>query len=290
MIFVYFLICVACVFLSLVLVFREETRLLEREGRNTYTVQPKAVIATRDLPIGAYGAAFERFVQYVEILKPDYILGIHTGGRLLSVLVGDRLGFDPDKIGFLHTRIERDTRIQFAEAETGATGKSSIPSGTVLLIDDIVRGGGTLNEATAFLREQTISGKLAITDLRTASLCVQSESNVRPDWWGIEVKSSMFQTPFTRLSNAILNAYRKHRRGEPLSRAEKDFIARHESIVLDYERSLAIAKSITSDIQFFQGDRNSRERQIIRLRQLLKLTHANGRVFRWRDQAKAAPA
>jgi len=187
----------------------------------------------------------EELSAYVRLIKPDWIAGVHPGGRLLSVYVADQIDFPKNRCLFVRTSPDRTDSIEFEP-------KSDIPNeplqGKIVIIDDISRTGDTLSSLKWFLMRKNYIEGYQLTEVYFAVLLVVSEegasrSRFRPDWVYFRTDKKFFRLPWSELSIETAAAYAHRRQGLSYSQAVID---RHEKIVSDPDYALHLAKSYIS--------------------------------------------
>jgi hypoxanthine phosphoribosyltransferase len=188
--------------------------------------------------------------EYTKVFSPDWIMGVHTGGRLLSVLLAEEVGHPRGACGYIGTKSTRSKRITI---ETHNRNSNRPLEGKVLIVDDISRTGNTLdcvkshlehiNFSTFFDEEQGKS--VAILDsVKFAVLVVVDDSDerdlkFRPDWVRYKTAEDFFKLPWSELSAKIESAYKSRSSGYEY---DSDAIETHENIIKDYDFALNCAR------------------------------------------------
>src|ERR1700674_4116947 len=49
------------------------------------------------------GEAMSKLVTYVKAIEPDWLVGVHPGGRLVSVLLAEQVNFPPNRCLYVRT-------------------------------------------------------------------------------------------------------------------------------------------------------------------------------------------
>ena len=181
--------------------------------------------------------AVVKLVAYSKQLNPDWIVGVHPGGRLLSVYVADRIGLDQSKCGFVRTDPDRTDRLVL---ELPPNEKMT---GRLLLVDDISRTGDTLDALKWFFIERNFSSICALDRINFAVLLVVSDPDnayaFRPDWVRFRTEKKWFRLPWTDLAVRIKTAFAFRKMGLQFSQAAID---QHEQLVSDYNYALGLAR------------------------------------------------
>lgn len=156
--------------------------------------------------------ACDALVEYARGFKPDWILGVHPGGRLLSVYVGHLLGIPADRCLFVSTCREY-------QDEPEVRGFLERVEGKLLVIDDISRSGATLHVVKDLLEDLNRSGKFDLGRVAFAALTVVTmpfggRDIFRPDWTRFGTTDPNFHLPWTGLSREIRTELVKRKAGQ----------------------------------------------------------------------------
>jgi adenine/guanine phosphoribosyltransferase-like PRPP-binding protein len=190
-----------------------------------------AIIHGDRLSGNAFHGAIDKLVQFARLQNPDWIVGLHPGGRLISTYVAEQLGVAPDRCLFLRTdlnrmRAEVDMTLNL-RFEAEPVGRME---GKVLVVDDVSRTGRTIKEVGAFLAERTNSGLASIRGVCFAVL-VRAEVSIQQTsvWAAYTTRERNINLPWSPLSNRIDQAYAEiqARYGEHLEQ--------HRRLVFDFE-------------------------------------------------------
>jgi hypoxanthine phosphoribosyltransferase len=178
-------------------------------------------------------------IAYAREYKPDWIAGVHPGGRLLSVIVGEQLGLSPDRCIYVSTYRSRTANIDFMPPI------NNVFAGKLLIIDDISRTGDTLRAIRSYLYARNLGdSNYRLTSVRFAVLLVvetpdDSELRFRPDWVYGRTKNQNFKLPWSQLSADIREAYDNRQARYWYNR---DAIREHRRICRDFEYALEKAR------------------------------------------------
>jgi hypoxanthine phosphoribosyltransferase len=175
-------------------------------------------------------------VGYSKRIKPQWIVGVHTGGRILSAHVANILNFPENKCIFAHTISDRSSFIEF-------NTKYNMIDGNILVIDDVRRSGRTLEIIRGELYKRAYEEKLNIElhfavlfDIKSMSKSYQ----FAPDWIGKIITDNDVLLPWSELSSRTRLAYYNRSLG---SSYDREIIEQHERFADD----MSIAKSVASD-------------------------------------------
>lgn len=165
-------------------------------------------------------------------LQPDYVMGVHVGGRLLSTTVCDVIGLDRKKCLFVSTHRSRNELFTI-EAEGG--GPPDKIEGSLLIIDDISRTGNTLRDLKNFLHRQNYDASVRLSQVTFAVLVVADKGAKRvfvPDWAYFHTDEKYFKLPWTDHSLEVATAY--DRRATNLTLIDRG----KSDLVVDYNEYL----------------------------------------------------
>jgi hypoxanthine phosphoribosyltransferase len=184
--------------------------------------------------------AINQLKSYAESVKPDWILGVHPGGRLLSVLVADQMGFPKERCRFIRTTSHYSKKIVL-EPETY---RPNDVQGTMLVVDDISRTGNTLSVVKSFLIAKNYTEGNQLTRVLFSVLLLvlsdeKQEFRFRPDWVCYGTDNKWLELPWSDFSHGVSVAYR----GKSSKREyDHDIIEEYDRIVADYDYALNLAK------------------------------------------------
>jgi len=167
----------------------------------------------------------------------DFIVGVHTGGRFISVLVADLINFPRHRLAFAHTERVRKPEIEFS-------GDTNRLFGKVLVIDDICRTGATLESMRSYFLLKIMDKTYDIESLDFACL-VSVRSQVKDkipfhlNWVAAYTENRNLPFPWAELSAETRCAY-SYRQSELDYDEHK--IDQHERLTCDYDLALKEAK------------------------------------------------
>jgi hypothetical protein len=135
-------------------------------------------IASQDDRIGDEG--IRALIDYAAELKPDWIAGVNSGGRVLSITVAKQIAFDLSRC--FYVRYDTDTE------ELTVVRDPVVPLyGTLLVIDDISKSGNTLAAVKDYFIDHNGSQGMMLTRARFAVLVLDDtpddpHTDFVPDW------------------------------------------------------------------------------------------------------------
>jgi adenine/guanine phosphoribosyltransferase-like PRPP-binding protein len=191
--------------------------------------------------------AIASLIEFAREKKPDQIVGVHTGGRLASVLVCEALGLSSHKCGFISTDINPG-REPYLRPETNSL------SGRLLIIDDVTRTGSTFEIIRRNIIRDTLSGVYSVISANFAVLLVAKERKrlekgfFIPDWWAFTADNPDQALPWSSLSANIRAAHLLKRRNKAYDKKKIDL---HDELVKNYEFSLYTVKLALDDNKRF---------------------------------------
>ena len=189
------------------------------------------------LSTSALNDAVARLIEYATEVNPDWIVGVHPGGRLLSVYMADKINLDASRCLFVRTDPDRTDRLVF---ELPPNEKMS---GTLLVIDDISRTGDTLEALKLFFVERNFTDVCALQRIYFAVLLVVSiadyEESFRPDWVRFRTDNRWFKLPWTDLAVKVKTTFAAKRMGLHF---DPNVIEQHERMTIDHNYTLGLAK------------------------------------------------
>lgn len=178
--------------------------------------------------------AIDQLVKYAKEIDPDCIVGVHAGGRLVSALVCEELDIPEHHCGYFSTDLYRDREPQLFM-------KSNSLHGKVLVIDDVIRTGSTLEMIRRKITHDTFYKKMDVDSSFFAALVVAedrrkfSKGYFFPDWLRFKTKRDDEQLPWSRLNAGI-------RMAMMYKNKDRDFdeymIAVHDRLIKDVSFAL----------------------------------------------------
>ncbi len=187
---------------------------------------------------------------FTKSYRPDWIIGIHTGGRLLSSLVASKLDIPRQRVIFAHTEAARASEFRIRDANR--------LTGRILFIDDITRSGGTLRALNRHVMQRVLRGEYAVSDVKYAVLVVVQMRDSRtgelvrvfdPHWAKFSSDFSYISLPWSRLTDRIKAEYDLRNRG---LKFDEYYIDLHEKMVSDFALSKAIAEAAVANSEEFE--------------------------------------
>lgn len=193
--------------------------------------------ALRAVPLNKLLLAIHDLTEYARDFNPSWIVGVHPGGRLLSVYIADKLSIPLDRCLFAHT--EPDS---VSEVFIRGLKQDQELTGSVLVIDDIARTGKTLRSVQAHFRYYTDLGTYKLDRLWFAVLLLvdrEKEMVFVPDWYKFATKVPFIKFPWSPLSEKIRHELAQKARGFDV---DERYLALHERMAKDPKISLEVAR------------------------------------------------
>jgi hypothetical protein len=187
---------------------RHELRELARSVHNQYVfteddrealAESLEEIGSRDPRLISVGVPALR--DYAEELKPDWIIGVNVGGRLLSAALARAIGLDASRIVYIHHDPVTKSLVSVPKIDE--------LKGTLLVIDDISRSGGTLRFVKTSLESANGRGNFQLSCVRFAVLVVDAtagevHADFTPDWAMYVTRSAKpFEFAWTPISEKV---------------------------------------------------------------------------------------
>lgn len=184
-----------------------------------------------------FDAALKRMVEYAKDYRPDWILGVHPGGRLASVLVAKTIGLTREKC--IYVRTDRGSSDGFGFEPLPNT----LMEGRVLIIDDITRSGATLRAVKSFIEDSIYSGSTKFNTINIATMAVVvpaelDEWAIPVDWAAVWTKQYNFKMPWTTFSSKIKYAFALKQINESYN---SQVMEKYEGLKRDFEYAYDLA-------------------------------------------------
>ena len=181
----------------------------------------------------ALAEALDELGAYARMMRPDWILGVHPGGRLVSAYVADLIGLDARHCLYVSTSRGQTEGIEILQ-------RPNIIGGRVLIVDDAARSGQTLRAVRSYLEaaNATDDFKLETVEFAVLALVVtEGDPGVRfaPHWARYTTTDYYFRFPWSQLTAKINHEYRLMVMGSP---HDKKTIAEYQKIVTDFDYAL----------------------------------------------------
>lgn len=199
--------------------------------------------------VGATTKAVAALTEYARSVDPDFIFGVHAGGRLTSTLVCDALKVDQRKCGFISTDVENSREPRLLFDGNGLSGK-------ILIIDDVVRTGSTLELIRRKLIRDSLSGNIRIDNIFFATLVVAEKRRryrmgyFYPDWLHFKTTKSDEQFPWSRLNAAVRAATLSAAKGRESDDTVLDI---HDRLIRDFPFALFCANLALNNYEKFNA-------------------------------------
>jgi hypoxanthine phosphoribosyltransferase len=186
--------------------------------------------------------ATEAMVFYARNMKPDWVVGVNLGGRMLSVLVADAIGLEPTKCLFVSTDPDRDPNVVFQPS----VDHLNCISGKMLVVDDITRTGDTFRLFRKYLNDLNFTKNFDLSVVSFAVVAIVAyETFFRPcpDWARFRSTSRNLKFPWTELSSSIQLAYSyRHSKRD----YDQSVIDEYDRLCSDFQYALDIASKFLS--------------------------------------------
>ncbi|MEP1520770.1 phosphoribosyltransferase [Ascidiaceihabitans sp.] len=197
--------------------------------------------------------AIDRLHKYAAKTSPSFILGVHTGGRLLSVLICERLGYAPDRCFFVSTDMSPDREPYILAGSADAKLGSR-----VLVVDDVARTGSTLEMIRRKFVRDTMSGVSKVRAMSFATLIVAAKKDRKPptgyfvpDWWGFFTEDQDQSLPWSTLSESVRAAFLSKHKGHV--DYDQEMIETHHLLITNYYFALFCANMALANNSRFEG-------------------------------------
>jgi hypoxanthine phosphoribosyltransferase len=195
--------------------------------------------------------------SYAKTFNPDWVIGMHVGGRLASVLVAKAAGIPKERCGY----VRMTTRKEITFERQNGQKKVDVFDGRMLIIDDVSRTGRTFRNLKSFLVErnflpstlnnatEAIQNPTVIFSLDTvkfASLLVVSNDEIndgefRPDWVYRRTSNKSVALPWSDLSEVVRVALENKSKSKPAVGDAKTLLE-YETLCESYDVSLEKAE------------------------------------------------
>jgi hypothetical protein len=183
--------------------------------------------------------------SYINDLSPDWIIGLHLGGRLLSVYISDKISYPIENCLFMCRSPEGDT------LEILHPSDKPIPNppyeGKLLIIDDISRSGITFSTIRGYFMKINYKSEYHLRHVYFATLLEMFEphparNRSRPDWsWGLTTDIEA-RFPWSLESAKFARALNLRRSGFKIDKQMESLLDEFRRIGTDYQYALKMAK------------------------------------------------
>jgi hypoxanthine phosphoribosyltransferase len=203
-------------------------------------------INTNRLQGDALQEAIDALAVYVEGIKPDWIVGVHPGGRFLSVLLTEKLGMRREQCLYIATNPARNDHFVFQPQIAAVSNRLE---GTMLFVDDIVRTGLTLHHLKLFMKNLNLTGDMHLDAALFATLAVvvpdddKDRLRFSPDWFFVKTNKEGLKLPWSGIGDRVAHAYLNCSRGLAYDTTLIEF---YENITRDFESAADMARKFLS--------------------------------------------
>ena len=122
--------------------------------------------------------------------KPDYIIGITTGGLIPLYFLARKLENNRNILTISANSYTKDNQ---EDLKILYLPKIDLSDKKILLVDDIVGSGDTLKEISNIL-----TNKYEVRELKTVTVVALKDSKFYPDWYGIEKQEDWIVFPWDK--------------------------------------------------------------------------------------------
>jgi adenine/guanine phosphoribosyltransferase-like PRPP-binding protein len=192
--------------------------------------------------------AMSKLVKYANTIQPDWFVGVHPGGRILSVLLAESMGFPRDRCLYVRTSRRQTNKILFTPQRYELKRPRE---GTMLIFDDISRTGRTLHLLKRYLIAKNYGApcspndvdcfRLSKVDFATLLVVLEegeADVHFRPDFTVYRTADKLFRLPWSRFSADVDKAFALRQKG---MLADDRIIAQYERMSCDYDYALEFA-------------------------------------------------
>ena len=196
-------------------------------------------ITIKDITPEQTTEAIDNLISYARTLSINWIFGVHTSGRLLSVLLASRLGIPPQRCLYVGTRFGRHKGISIDRLP-------NVPlEGNVLVVDDISRSGATLSSIRQYLVKRRYEGSLSFDRLYLAVLATvvadDTDSRQMVNWTQFLSSNYYLKFPWTEFSSRSSAAFENDQLGFD---ADQTMLAKFARIRDDFSSALAVMNEL----------------------------------------------
>lgn len=194
-------------------------------------------------------SALVALTEYAQEFKPNWIVGVHPGGRFLSTLLTERLNLSKRQCLYVGTNSKRNPTFVF---EPDPAKVANRLQGKMLFVDDIVRTGNTLNSLKLYVQDLNFGGTFDLSTVEFACLALvvpefaPGQLRFYPDWFCARTPNKLLHLPWTPFSRRVELAYSLRYRGLD---HDTNLIEEYESLIRNFDSTLAVAKTYLNDAQ-----------------------------------------
>jgi hypothetical protein len=188
--------------------------------------------------------ALDALADYAKLVAPDCLLGLNPAGRLLSVYVAKRNGLPFDRCAFVGSDpLQGGFWVQDHDGLRGS----------VLLLDDLTRSGGTLTELPRYLKQVAPNAALsfAIMVVNSKSAHALSDDALPLRWAMYHTRDSRYAMPWTGFSLRVKEAFPQVRsdkeQGRPIDLAAKRTLKQLRHLLSDSAFALEAIEGFVAD-------------------------------------------
>lgn len=188
--------------------------------------------------------------DWVRNQKPDYLLGVHFSGLMISAKIASDLGFDQARVAYSENRKDR------LDPPTIYSRNDVILGGRVCIVDDISRQGLTLRQVANSIFSDFQKGLNRISQT-CYGVCILVETPIKSQI-GFFLPDKILQStteeniifPWTSLVERTRSAFRQHQDGKEID--EPDAFRDYQEMVANLEFAAFCIELSLTEPEFYQ--------------------------------------
>lgn len=199
----------------------------------------------------------DRLADEIRVRNPDFIAAVHTGGRLLSAIIAEKVGIEENRIIYIGTDRNRRKKLDW----NWPKGRNFF-GGSLAVIDDISRRGTTLASIKHDIVKKSLFHDFWFDSAFFATLLLRTDRKQEyrrgyfvPDWFGIACADFAQGLPWSSLSERVKSSYSEMIQGREYN---KYYIEIHEKLLEDYKFTVRCAFLSINDAEEFSKRVESR--------------------------------
>ncbi len=191
--------------------------------------------------------ALNSLINFLEKEKPDYIVGIHPGGQIISAYIAAKMVYGNERWGFANTEPARLPKMSISFPPP-SENKNYISGRKVVFIDDISRSGRTLSLVEKCFRLMLLKNLIKFREAKFTVLIEAVKKGEKgidrfktPDWFYYRTTYKELKLPWSFLSDQIKLAYEERQNQGDF---DQNFIDFHEKLTSDFNFAIHVANQI----------------------------------------------